>query len=53
MRVFRTLCLSFTILATSLLALAATDGAQKHDYQVRVHPIYHATTSLTRLPRAT
>ncbi|EKM59171.1 uncharacterized protein PHACADRAFT_249432 [Phanerochaete carnosa HHB-10118-sp] len=33
MWVFRTLCLSFTILAVSLLASAATDGAQKFNYE--------------------
>lgn len=33
MRIFRTLCLSFTILAASLLALASTDSAQKYNYQ--------------------
>ena len=35
MRVFSTLLLSLTVLATSLLALAA-DGTQKQEYQVRV-----------------
>lgn len=33
MRFFRTACLSFTVLATSLLAVAAQEGGQKFNYQ--------------------